>query len=672
MSLSGVISGGLSALVKSVALSAINSVSAVVNRVLGRVTSGPTAVDAHHPRMADSIVRNLVDAGVAATSGATFLGDRTAAIVSAGAKILTGETKEEVAAQIETLIGRFEDVVKLHPDLSSWIASQAADGLGEKIVQRSLATMVELHGPEALKEMLTATAGPAGAVVAAFILNQAIINQPENQRGGEEKYRFMADAFHFAVADQPSESLKDRAAGWIAAAPNVAADGIHGVRDWVSTKAMVNIATEFTEPGKMRDLLESSVGKETMEKLLNLGLNNLEYAIEDRKLEKVIATMAHLHGKEVVLGALTLLAQSGSGSEKTTLLITAAVDKAILENPDLVKDEDPSIRLMADALFFAVTADTKPLEDRAVELLESTGEGMSAVLSFVREQIPEKQLVALAAEKLDYSVLKYETVKNWGTKIATGLLNTVDGVLKDDVFRKTLATVAHLQGKEATLELLRGYLSKATNDESIITATLNVVSRSVLDNAELAQPQSTQYLLMANMVIAGTTDSNYLGALSRSVLSPENQRMASEMYVVGAAVAESIASHPDVKMASTVVSNVVELAVDITSPVVSAVIDTASPVLTGVINAATPVLTGTVNAAKPALTGVFNVATSVMKGTYNSTLSGAAAASQTYQATSAAVSDTYNAAKSMTASAVDSLIFTSIAAYTIFFPGTEE
>ena len=433
----------------------------------------------------------------------------------------------------------------------------------------------------------------------------------------------------------------------------------------------------------MRELMESSFGKETMEKLLNLGLNNLEYAIEDRKLEKVIATMAHLHGKEVVLGALTLLAQSGSGSEKTTLLITAAVDKAILENPDLVKDEDPSIRLMADALFFAVTADTKPLEDRAVELLESTGEGMSAVLSFVRAQIPEKQLVALAAEKLDNSVLKYETVQNWGTKIATGLLNTVDGVLKDDVFRKTLATVAHLQGKEATLELLRGYLSKATNDESIITATLNVVSRSVLDNAELAQPQSTQYLLMANMVIAGTTDSNYLGALSRSVLSPENQRMASEMYVVGAAVAESIASHPDVKMASTVVSNVVELAVDITSPVVSAVIDTASPVLTGVIdtaspvltgviNAATPVLTGTVNAAKPALTGVFNVATSVMKGTYNSTLSGAAAASQTYQATSAAVSDTYNAAKSMTASAVDSLIFTSIAAYTIFFPGTEE
>ena len=220
--------------------------------------------------------------------------------------------------------------------------------------------------------------------------------------------------------------------------------------------------------------------------------------------------------------------------------------------------------------------------------------------------------------------------------------------------------------------MLRGYLSNATNDESIITATLNVVSRSVLDNAELAQPQSTQYLLMANMVIAGTTDSNYLGALSRSVLSPENQRMASEMYVVGAAVAESIASHPDVKMASTVASNVVELAVDITSPVVSAVIDAASPVLTGVINAATPVLTGTVNAAKPALTGVFNVATSVMKGTYNSTLSGAAAASQTYQATSAAVSDTYSAAKSMTASAVDSLIFTSIAAYTIFFPGTEE
>ena len=108
--------------------------------------------------------------------------------------------------------------------------------------------------------------------MAAFILNQAIINQPENQRGGEEKYRFMADAFHFAVADQPSESLKDRAAGWIAAAPNVAADGIHGVRDWVSTKAMVNIATEFTEPGAMRDLMESSVGKETMEKVLS-GVN---------------------------------------------------------------------------------------------------------------------------------------------------------------------------------------------------------------------------------------------------------------------------------------------------------------------------------------------------------------------------------------------------------------
>ena len=341
------IKSGLSTAVGSVSL-AIMSASDKLSSLVGRLTGGSVSRDS----LAQSTLHGAMQTGthylvdwMPEVGGKEmqqlkpfvdqFLMAGTTADVQSSFRGLMNEL-----LPVSNLAGEFWDPIL--EGVRDDAANLAGVLVGEKGLERTLATLVAQHGREGLTQFLEPMVGGFATRRIMEVLEHSILNKPEYVQPNNSIYGVAADALNFKFLGGDAKPLEDRVVRMLEAAPDSAQSVVSFVR---------SIVKEGTGPSLLMDLLEK--------------------VSQDQSLEKVLATMAQTHGKEHVLGFFNTQVTKLTDDARLGSAIANAVDRAILSKTELVQEQDEKISLLADALHGALTGDFKPLSARVVKLLDT-------------------------------------------------------------------------------------------------------------------------------------------------------------------------------------------------------------------------------------------------------------------------------------------------------------
>lgn len=232
--------------------------------------------------------------------------------------------------------------------------------------------------------------------------------------------------------------------------------------------------------------------------------------VEEKGLERTLATMVHKHGREVLADRLQVMLGESAMGEFAHKRLMEILDNGVLNNPEYVKENNSKYGYTADLLYMKFSGgDTKPLEDRAVSLLKSAPEGAKSVLDFVRGMMPENQWVNDGA----------------------GLLEALS---ENQPIEKVLATMAHAH-PESKQELLS---QVKTNFGKVFA---NILDRAILSNEALVQKDSETYGYLADTLHAGLTgDTKPLKDRTITLVTKVYENNAPQMFQSGVSTAYSV------------------------------------------------------------------------------------------------------------------------------------
>ena len=494
------IKSGLSTAVGSVSL-AIMSASDKLSSLVGRLTGGSVSRDS----LAQSTLHGAMQTGthylvdwMPEVGGKEmqqlkpfvdqFLMAGTTADVQSSFRGLMNEL-----LPVSNLAGEFWDPIL--EGVRDDAANLAGVLVGEKGLERTLATLVAQHGREGLTRFLEPMLGGFATRRIMEVLEHSILNKPEYVQPNNSIYGVAADALNFKFLGGDAKPLEDRVVRMLEAAPDSAQSVVSFVR---------SIVKEGTGPSLLMDLLEK--------------------VSQDQSLEKVLATMAQTHGKEHVLGFFNTQVTKLAGDERLGSAIANAVDRAILSKTELVQEQDEKIALLADALHGALTGDSKPLSARVVKLLDTQVlahpamrlAGQAATLADnVLMGGRTADLVKAGMQFVQSAKGAFEFVKIMGnmsspdswlgsmvqSSAATPAKEPEAGDSWQEMAQKTLATMADkYDGGEAFKKTLGARVAQIVGSEIIGESVAELVDFFVLSDKSKVDRESWKYGFMAGCV----------------------------------------------------------------------------------------------------------------------------------------------------------------------------
>ena len=494
------IKSGLSTAVGSVSL-AIMSASDKLSSLVGRLTGGSVSRDS----LAQSTLHGAMQTGthylvdwMPEVGGKEmqqlkpfvdqFLMAGTTADVQSSFRGLMNEL-----LPVSNLAGEFWDPIL--EGVRDDAANLAGVLIGEKGLERTLATLVAQHGREGLTRFLEPMLGGFATRRIMEVLEHSILNKPEYVQPNNSIYGVAADALNFKFLGGDAKPLEDRVVRMLEAAPDSAQSVVSFVR---------SIVKEGTGPSLLMDLLEK--------------------VSQDQSLEKVLATMAQTHGKEHVLGFFNTQVTKLAGDERLGSAIANAVDRAILSKTELVQEQDEKIALLADALHGALTGDSKPLSARVVKLLDTQVlahpamrlAGQAATLADnVLMGGRTADLVKAGMQFVQSAKGAFEFVKIMGnmsspdswlgsmvqSSAATPAKEPEAGDSWQEMAQKTLATMADkYDGGEAFKKTLGARVAQIVGSEIIGESVAELVDFFVLSDKSKVDRESWKYGFMAGCV----------------------------------------------------------------------------------------------------------------------------------------------------------------------------
>ena len=494
------IKSGLSTAVGSVSL-AIMSASDKLSSLVGRLTGGSVGRDS----LAQSTLHSAMQTGtnypvdwMPEVGGEEmqrlkpfvdqFLMAGTTADVQSSFRGLMNEL-----LPVSNLAGEFWDPIL--EGVRDDAANLAGVLVGEKGLERTLATLVAQHGREGLTQFLEPMIGGFATRRIMEVLEHSILNKPEYVQPNNSIYGVAADALNFKFLGGDAKPLEDRVVRMLEAAPDSAKSVVSFVR---------SIVKEGTGPSLLMDLLEK--------------------VSQDQSLEKVLATMAQTHGKEHVLGFFNTQVSKLAGDERLGSAIANAVDRAILSKTELVQEQDEKISLLADALHGAVTGDFNPLSARVVKLLDTQVLAHPAMrLAGQAATLADKVLMGGRTADLVNAGMQFvqsakgafEFVKimgnmsspdSWLGSMVQSPAATPEKVPEagdswQEMAQKTLATMADkYDGGEAFKKTLGARVAQIVGSEIIGESVAELVDFFVLSDKSKVDRESWKYGFMAGCV----------------------------------------------------------------------------------------------------------------------------------------------------------------------------
>ena len=343
----------LSAGVQSMGLSVLSK-SDRLNRLADRVTSGRVNRDT----LAQSVWINGLRVGASAVGSLKQFGDRGDIVGQHVEKFLLAQSTPDVQESFRGLAHELLLQQLPHASHPLWAPLHQAAGWGadfagslveEKGIERTLGTLVAMHGREVLADRLQLLLGDSVAGGFAFrrlmeVLDHSILNNPDYRMPNNSKYGYAADLLYLPLSGGDTKPLENRAVGLLKSAPAGAQSVLQFVRGFAPAEGA-----------------------------LSTGIGWVESAARAQPLEKVLATLGHHHpeSKKLLLeqGHARLL--SLGASAKYSRVFTNILDRAILSNADLVQAESPTYGLLADMLHAGLTGDRKLLTERSVQIYEA-------------------------------------------------------------------------------------------------------------------------------------------------------------------------------------------------------------------------------------------------------------------------------------------------------------
>ena len=494
------IKSGLSTAVGSVSL-AIMSASDKLSSLVGRLTGGSVSRDS----LAQSTLHGAMQTGtnylvdwMPEVGGKEmqrlkpfvdqFLMAGTTADVQSSFRGLMNEL-----LPVSNLAGEFWDPIL--EGVRDDAANLAGVLIGEKGLERTLATLVAQHGREGLTQFLEPMVGGFATRRIMEVLEHSILNKPEYVQPNNSIYGVAADALNFKFLGGDAKPLEDRVVRMLEAAPDSAQSVVSFVR---------SIVKEGSGPSLLMDLLEK--------------------VSQDQSLEKVLATMAQTHGKEHVLGFFNTQVTKLTDDARLGSAIANAVDRAILSKTELVQEQDEKIALLADALHVALTGDSKPLSARVVKLLDTQVLAHPAMrLAGQAATLADKVLMGGRTADLVNAGMQFvqsakgafEFVKIMGnmsspdswlgsmvqSSAATPAKEPEAGDSWQEMAQKTLATMADkYDGGEAFKKTLGARVAQIVGSEIIGESVAELVDFFVLSDKSKVDRESWKYGFMAGCV----------------------------------------------------------------------------------------------------------------------------------------------------------------------------
>lgn len=208
--------------------------------------------------------------------------------------------------------------------------------------------------------------------------------------------------------------------------------------------------------------------------------------VEEKGLERTLATLVARHGREVLADRLQVMLGGSKTGDFACRRLMEILDHGVLSNPAYVMEKDSKHGYLADLLYLQLSGgDTKPLEDRAVALLQSAPAGAQSVLQFARGLVP--------------------TGSNGGA-LRSGL-QLLDAFSQEQPIEKVLATAAHAhpETKAALLQEAQIRFTALAKQEKYGKMLTRIFDRAILSNPAHVQQDSASYGYLADTLHAALT-----------------------------------------------------------------------------------------------------------------------------------------------------------------------